>query len=1560
MILKYRDMKSRKLNQYLKHLLWCLLIGFNLSAQINPSYTVISGNLKGNTVLTTGATLSFPNLGKTFTQSTLLREKNASAKLHMLLDLGNDYVKGSANWNFNVQVDFTYQFGTQTAVNRSLVINTKTPELLKIDDVLPILNANPTITPLLITITNVSITNGSNLPITGNALLLNYIQSNMRFIASLKREYDVDVRLQTSNIIAQGLTISNPVITNRLVTFAWQPIGVDDYPNYEIQILKLHNVDPALQTNLTQIASDVNWKNALKVETQSHARSISLTMAEGTGYYLWRVRPIGTYFKGGIANSENYGNWSYALPTNTATSMFSKNVLIQPNNPTPYAFHFTDPDENINWIYSRVFTEGDQFNKAQPTGIKSSEGMNYANGLLMSRQSQKYNSSENTNIVSQTMIDFSGRPALTTMPVPTIGQLSGYKLGLVRNTQGQLYTAEHFDQNSKLQNPDLIDTTGVNNPYQYYSNTPVTGGISNKDVASSEGYPFKRTLFKADGTNRVTEESGVGKRHALGLQSNGRGRTTRVMYGMPTDEELIRLFGDEAPLAESVIKTVTIDQNNVVSVTYTSKEGKTIATALVSDNANNLSPLKKAAITTTVTNIINENSSSGGKIVASKRVVFPTNTQVKLAYSSVTTSSVNGSSSTCPGGDCNFQMRLYLLDLQQGIKYVSDKNISTVGIDNFNPSQGGTFSFPSTWAFVSMDASNPATITPSGSSFDQLNLNAGEYLFIKEIFSKNSSNYVDSLMNVSNDITRPVIDALITQMQKVNGANSYTTFTQFLSNLTNSMTAYNNVGIFTAAASATLFSLLEMGPTAVPSPTYAFPKASEFTLSLTAPTATTTSEDLSYNNLNVSIGCCSNIKVPIPKPAVCYLCEGSSAAGYQNSTNTSIASMTAANSSPSVEVIPYGIEDFKNNVNWPTLTYAAKMQAINSLVEHEFIKPLEDKLNVYGYAGFADLWKFAPGFTPQSLNFMLSNMLISQYYTGRAVKHNNVWYAANYVSAANGYTLSAPISSLQTQGLPYNYDCRKLYDAWTSAMEVINSFETGSDANILNEFNDQGDFGSGQDNSEDDGNWLLDNVLVKKYLKKKISKELEEFSQGGGGTVSAARQEAITSFINMFMEEAGYQFAAIIDGDVLPGYVATNATVSPSNAYPLDFTNPTSISLGTLAGATNIFYPVTVNSSNVNVPVIFTAQGNTASPLIQNCANTGTFAEMYYPYILKPEWQFKYYAYNVFNNSFIGDFDKLLPNQVSVDIRRQYKDPFLYLTTPTITANQLCSKLVPISYTVTVGVSSPVTGTFTFVHDNWSSSDREQFYSQIKGASKCIESKGVDLGQPSNSVIPQCATKQELITYALADLKDRYDACIGKKSEIVEGLTNELIASCYTIVACGAGAGTGLVTEKEIELMADKVIAYMKDQVLYVKTTMTASTGTVSSVTTACSPHNSVTTGYGLALCNLPSCSQEDCYEIVLEKNNTLKIEQSRTLITKLYRDCDLKLLEMVSSGVFLPKITPFGNCPDNPAKDWENCSDGSPCDGPSGTHPYGEKQNCPSTKFEGFSNQVDVNATGP
>jgi len=69
-------------------------------------------------------------------------------------------------------------------------------------------------------------------------------------------------------------------------TFTWNTT-CQEVPDYLFQLIRVYGSETP------------DWKQALSIQTYSSAPTITLSMAEGSGSYRWRVRPLGT-LAGGV------------------------------------------------------------------------------------------------------------------------------------------------------------------------------------------------------------------------------------------------------------------------------------------------------------------------------------------------------------------------------------------------------------------------------------------------------------------------------------------------------------------------------------------------------------------------------------------------------------------------------------------------------------------------------------------------------------------------------------------------------------------------------------------------------------------------------------------------------------------------------------------------------------------------------------------------------------------------------------------------------------------------------------------------------------------------------------------------------------------------------------------------------------------------------------------------------------------------------------------------------------------------------------------------------------
>ncbi len=387
----------------------------------------------------------------------------------------------------------------------------------------------------------------------------------------------------------------------------------DEYPitYYQLELLRLYNRFEVTMNSEEEITAIIDWSKALKHvfraeldDNDNDLKAYQLSLTEGQGYYVYRIRPVGNYFGQGIANHKNFGAWSEG-PSSGDT------VLLDLNTVAPPYFYFVDPDAEHNYIMSRTFTEKDR--------VK--EVITYASSLQQGKQVQTYLPSMDMTLITQTVLDHSARPRITTIPVPINGRLDTYEEQFMRAAgSSMLYKAKDFDADENYLDPEAVEETGN---MSYYNNNP------NASIPNAEGHPYSNIIYYNDPTGRVKEQSGVGEMHKIG------GKSTKYFYASPSETELIALFGDEAYDSEQVFKLITVDPNNIATVTYKTKEGNVIATAVsfFEGADTNLEALESEPIEDLqVDDKITQNVKTPEGFVSSKRLAFLQNTTVNFNY----------------------------------------------------------------------------------------------------------------------------------------------------------------------------------------------------------------------------------------------------------------------------------------------------------------------------------------------------------------------------------------------------------------------------------------------------------------------------------------------------------------------------------------------------------------------------------------------------------------------------------------------------------------------------------------------------------------------------------------------------------------------------------------------------------------------------------------------------------------------------------------------------------------------------------------------------------------
>lgn len=455
--------------------------------------------------------------------------------------------------------------------------------------------------------------------------------------------------------------------TNSAREFNWT-VNCGHYAMYEFQLLKLENnsLSNAQTNDPTIVTANVDWSKALTIHTYSWEKALRLTLTDGTGYYTWRVRGIGNEYTGNEANPANWDVWSAHI-TDGLTNINPASYTGQ-----AHTFYYDQFNEDKNWIYNRVFIEGEQ---SYAEGVKIGEQIGFGNGLLQSKQSQSILNTNHQVVATESVQDYSGRTSLGSIAAPVYGQSSlGFKDGFfLSSSDGTAYDASDFDADGNYLQPTAVQLNGLNNGFGYYSdfNTSETFVPSAADPANGNvGYPFSRTNFYNDG--RTKESSGVGYDHRL--KNDGTvARTTRVFYSSVADDELLRVLGNEAPDAGSVHKVVTIDPDKTVHMSYVNKGGQTLFTCLslpaTDDYA--LIDLDSQAdaiyeVNETVDPLIKTDASMMERV---KNLLLPIETPLEINYTILTNLLQDVCASFC--SSCDYDLYIEVIDSETDVSLYS-------------------------------------------------------------------------------------------------------------------------------------------------------------------------------------------------------------------------------------------------------------------------------------------------------------------------------------------------------------------------------------------------------------------------------------------------------------------------------------------------------------------------------------------------------------------------------------------------------------------------------------------------------------------------------------------------------------------------------------------------------------------------------------------------------------------------------------------------------------------------------------------------------------------------
>ncbi|MDA3891193.1 MAG: hypothetical protein PF517_05960 [Salinivirgaceae bacterium] len=1228
------------------------------------------------------------------------------------------------------------------------------------------------------------------------ALYMDYISSHLELELSSLTKYAIDVREPENLILHPSLQITSlsDVDQSRYVNFNWDVLtGYGDYPSYELQILKLENTSPSSLENEDEIIARVDWSKAFSMFLDSPEKQIQLAVVQGDGVYLWRVRPIGNYYSGSIGNSQNYGKWSASPEVNDT-------LFISLSNLPYYAFYLSDLDNNKNWVYERVIAEGGQDGES----VKYSESINYVDYLNYPRQSQSRVITEDGVsyvMLSQSIPDYTGRNAWVSLPEPTTStKLEGYNdLVVKKEGTNQLYTTEHYDEDSNIRNPERVETES-----SYYTN-------NNPDdrIPSADGYSYVRTIYATDGTMRVVEQSLPGKTHAISddnTSDSGGNKTRKFYLSSAADDELIRIFGEEAPLGESVLKQLSQDENGLVSVEYVSKEGNIIATALYSNNTNNLLEISTENNQFNVTNSTRQNSLNKG-FVSSKRIAVTDTTTFTLTYFARGFQESSACVDVTVVGDFRLSFSIYNSQSQEF--FISN--------DILLPEINSEIDYADQLvSWITLEG--PAVLNATGKV---VTLPPGEYVFSKTLEPILNPQDLLAYQDSVSEIVVAITD-LLHMVEYAEGV-THDELVQKLELLSSYFESPRN--------DAGIVSLLGLSQ-GVPS---------DFTFNYNSSTS----------EMGMGLDCCQDANATIPSDDFCPFCDDAEL--IRESTNS----------------------------------YEQKFNDMYELVYSEMIMPLYDTLSNLSSFSYHDVM---PGFTYEKLGFMLANMLLSKYYTGFSKQYNGTWYKA--ITNVNGELIFAnqigdelepfpenwDVNNSEsdltpvTENLSYNYNPEEVNKCWLGTLSAISHVEGGAeeDVNIMDSYNE----GTNGDNSED----LFDdqNEAMGWLVGVMLSRKMRKYNDSDEGLVEKEELDNLVNVPNMFMNCVGYQFADIIDDDMIStgnppaDYDDFESYTIPVSCNSLQSVNYSIPSFGIIDNSEF------VNSSSSffedSIPVIISDDpGGFWAYLFPDSIDQEMVRELCFPYIFKTEWMFKYFAFNMLNEANMVDTIGEFRTHGDIEHLNCYDT----------------------SYNVPgIGDLEPCFCQCNMEHENWDYIKRYSFYEQIKGAPLFDEN---EMDITADSLVQTCPSINDLEQMVDDRLDYVRSICEEREPEFKEAIGNALYEACYTIEEC-ADAANYVVSIEQLNMLTTNAV--------------NTCIAIVDSI--ADKPEYDV-----LDPSFYPSCELETCAFV---KSNG-DIEPYANPTVTLFQECDEIKLHRIETWNFIPFFQSQCSSPVNHTYDGSECN---------------------------------------
>jgi RHS repeat-associated protein len=582
---------------------------------------------------------------------------NKSGNVNVILRYADTrHTVASAAWTLEVDYTITTygftgggtNFGTTTTPEK-LIINYDPAKGVKYTD--KAMKQYPGSYMAVFHVTGIKLPSG---PVTGN-LPAGYEDVYLDLEQVTERYYSNTLPTPSAPVVnlAYGFNTTSPDKNELPLTWTYCP-GAESYDVEWLFIDQATSGSPALP---------VDMADATRINTTNNHYEIPLTY--GRGLIIYRVRGVGVNTDISTLDVRLESPWSFDVPAGTLSS--SSLIL------STASYLYAGDNLNFNWSYSVAYAEDG----------KRMEGMQFMDGLGNGRQSVGENHTDDKAVISESIYDYEGRAAVSILPTPFTNSGLHYYTNDPSNPAISADFNGGFDKSmfdrsnpatvTNVESPQAMATTDRAN--QFYSQANPYLASANGYLPDAEGYPYVRSRFKADGTNRIRSQSAAGANHKLGS-----GRETKYFYGTPTGQnEIDRMFGNEAGPLAHYKKNMVIDANGQASISYLDQEGRVIATALSGTGATNLMNIDgQPADSTFAENMLKANSwKQDGSLQSMATFLVSATAPYAFTYSLGAASCVHDPAhcdSIC--ATCAYDVEIQLLD--ENGAYVSTSKITGV------------------------------------------------------------------------------------------------------------------------------------------------------------------------------------------------------------------------------------------------------------------------------------------------------------------------------------------------------------------------------------------------------------------------------------------------------------------------------------------------------------------------------------------------------------------------------------------------------------------------------------------------------------------------------------------------------------------------------------------------------------------------------------------------------------------------------------------------------------------------------------------------------------------